>query len=47
MLTVKVDGLPAVHFTYDRARACVETAVTVLDQAPSAPCAGSRKDEDR
>jgi hypothetical protein len=36
-LTVKVEGMPAVHFTYDHSRAVEETAVTVLDQNTSGP----------
>ena len=36
-LTVKVDGAPAVHFTYDHSRPFEETAVTVLDQNTREP----------
>jgi hypothetical protein len=36
-LTVKVQGMPAVHFTYDHTRATEETAVTVLDQNMTTP----------
>src|SRR5437016_6259697 len=37
MLTVKVEGAPAVHLVYDHTRPFQETTVTVLDQATSAP----------
>lgn len=37
LLTIKVEGEPAVHFAYDRDRAFEDTAVTVLDQGRSGP----------
>ncbi|HKC73063.1 MAG TPA: hypothetical protein VKF37_02545 [Chloroflexota bacterium] len=37
MLTVKLDGAPAVHLVYDHTRPFQETAVTVLDQSRSGP----------
>ncbi|HKC75134.1 MAG TPA: hypothetical protein VKF37_13200 [Chloroflexota bacterium] len=36
-LTIKVDGAPAVHFTYDHTRPFEQASVTVLDQITSAP----------
>lgn len=37
MLTVKVEGMPAVHLVYDHTRPFAQAAVTVLDQAGSGP----------
>src|SRR5438067_2347932 len=36
-LTVRVEGMPAVHFTYDHTRPFKETAVTIVDQSASGP----------
>jgi hypothetical protein len=33
MLTIKLEGMPAIHLAYDRARRCAEAAVTIMDQA--------------
>jgi hypothetical protein len=32
-LTIKLEGQPAVHFTYDRSRRFAQSTVTILDQA--------------
>jgi hypothetical protein len=36
MLTIKLEGAPAAHLAYDRARRFAETAVTILDQTGTA-----------
>ena len=36
MLTIKIEGEPAIHLAYNRARRFAETAVTILDQAGAA-----------
>jgi hypothetical protein len=36
MLTIKLEGMPAIHLVYDRSHPFTETAVTILDQAGAA-----------